>query len=93
MTNQTASAVSLDAFAARVGCHFTTASRLKAGERFPGRVVLGKIVREYNLDPIQVLKLYTAEGEEARKAFGEYLKSVVFNEDGQEVAGVDLDAA
>lgn len=67
--------VTLEAFADRVGCHFTTASRLRAGERMPSRETLGKIVEEYDLDKEEVLDLFT-QGD--RRKFGEYLQRHVF---------------
>jgi transcriptional regulator with XRE-family HTH domain len=67
--------VTLEAFAARVGCHFTTASRLRAGERMPGRQLLGRIVDEYHLDPEESLKLFT---EGTPNEFGAYLRENVF---------------
>lgn len=75
--NQAASAVTLDKFAERVGCHFTTASRLKSGERLPGRELFGRIIEAYNLDAREANKIYTSAGD-ARKAFGKYLRDTVF---------------
>lgn len=76
-TTQTASAVTLDAFAAKVGCHFTTASRLKSGERLPGRELLGRIIDAYNLDHREATTIYTSVGD-AREAFGAYLRAKIF---------------
>lgn len=67
--------VTLEAFADRVGCHFTTASRLRSGQRLPGRKLLGKIVKEYHLDPEQALQAFTDSNEE----FGKYLRHEVFH--------------
>lgn len=67
--------VTLEAFADRVGCHFTTASRLRSGERMPSRELLGRIVKAYGLDKRKTLDLYTAG--DAPK-FGEYLQASVF---------------
>ena len=77
MTESTGSAVTLEAFAARVGCHFTTASRLRAGKRLPGRRTLGKIVREYDLDPADALEAFS----DSKETFGEFLRSNVFKTD------------
>ena len=76
MENSTGSAVTLEAFAAQVGCHFTTASRLRAGHRLPGRVLLGRIQKVYGLDPEATLAAFTSSKEE----FGAYLRSEVFKE-------------
>src|SRR5690606_41550728 len=67
--------VTLEAFAARVDCHFTTASRLRAGQRMPGRELLGRIVEEYSLDPEEALNLFTSG---TPQQFGEYLREDVF---------------
>jgi transcriptional regulator with XRE-family HTH domain len=67
--------VTLEAFAARVGCHFTTASRLRAGLRLPGRRLLGRVVKEYGLDPVTALDAFT----DSKEAFGEYLRTNVFH--------------
>jgi transcriptional regulator with XRE-family HTH domain len=78
--------VTLEAFAARVGCHFTTASRLRAGERMPGRELLGRIVEEFELDKAEAFKIYTAKDP---AEFGEFLRTQVFEvppaEDTEEV--------
>lgn len=74
--------VTLEAFAARVGCHFTTASRLRNGERMPSRELLGRIVEEYDLDSDEVLKLFTTGTPDE---FGRYLKKNVFMTDSDEV--------
>jgi len=92
MTNQTASAaVTLDAFAARVGCHFTTASRLKSGERLPGRALLGRIIEAYRLDAAEALTIYTSPTD-AHQLFGEYLRREVFSPD-KETASDNQEAA
>ena len=67
--------VTLEAFADRVGCHFTTASRLRSGERMPSRELLGRIVGRYHLDEKEVLNLFTTG---TSKEFGEYLREHVF---------------
>lgn len=74
MTESTGSAVTLEAFSERVGCHFTTASRLRSGDRLPGRKLLGRITHEYHLDPSDVLDAYSSSQEE----FGRYLRVHVF---------------
>lgn len=67
--------VTLEAFADRVGCHFTTASRLRSGDRMPSRELLGRIVEAYGLDRARTLDLYTSGDAEA---FGAYLRVEVF---------------
>jgi transcriptional regulator with XRE-family HTH domain len=74
MTESTGSAVTLEAFSERVDCHFTTASRLRSGDRLPGRKLLGRITKEYHLDPREVLTAYSDSQEE----FGRYLRVHVF---------------
>lgn len=80
--------VTLEAFAARVGCHFTTASRLRAGQRLPGRKLVGRIVREYHLDPEEAFDAFT----DSKETFGAYLRDHVFevesdnNEQGGSIA-------
>lgn len=67
-------AVTLEVFSDRVGCHFTTASRLRAGERLPGRRLLRSIVKEYGLDRGAALDAFTAGPE----SFGAFLRENVF---------------
>lgn len=74
MEERTSSAVTLEEFSARVGCHFTTASRLRAGERRPSPTTLGRIVREYGLDGKAALAAYTSGPE----SFGAFLREHVF---------------
>ncbi|TAK82631.1 MAG: XRE family transcriptional regulator [Aquabacterium sp.] len=84
-TTNTGTAVTLEAFAERVGCHFTTASRIRAGHRLPGRVLLGVIVEKYNLDPKEALKAFTTN----KETFGAYLRANIFGNDyHQQVTGV-----
>lgn len=80
----TGSAVTLEAFADRVGCHFTTASRLRNGQRMPGRELLGRIVEEFDLDPQETLRIFTREDPEE---FGEYLRSNVFTTSEEDEGG------
>ena len=72
--NKTVSAVTLEMFSERVGCHFTTASRLRAGERLPGRRLLGRIVKEYGLDRDKAFDAFTSGPDE----FGAFLRESVF---------------
>jgi transcriptional regulator with XRE-family HTH domain len=71
--------VTLGQFAARVGCHFTTVSRIKSGGRLPGRELLGRIVHEYRLDPEEALEAYVS----GKTAFGRFLRVNVFEQDGK----------
>lgn len=83
---QSTGTVTLEAFAARVGCHFTTASRLRAGQRLPGRKLLGRIVNEYSLsqeDTEEAFRIFTDEGE---AEFGAFLRDKIFASD-DEVEG------
>lgn len=85
----TGGAVTLEAFADRVGCHFTTASRLRNGQRMPGRELLGRIVEEFDLDPQETLRIFTREDPEE---FGEYLRANVFTTS-EEDEGGDSDSS
>lgn len=72
--------VTLEAFAARVECHFTTASRLKAGYRMPGRNLLGRIVRVYFAnDPEARDEAYRIFTEGTSEEFGEFLREHIFD--------------
>jgi transcriptional regulator with XRE-family HTH domain len=75
METSTGHAVTLEAFAARVGCHFTTASRLRAGHRMPGRRLLRRIVEGYGLDREEAFRIFT---EGTPEQFGEYLRDRIF---------------
>lgn len=77
MNKSTGRAVTLDDFADRVECHFTTASRLRSGERLPGRRLLGRIVKEYDLDHEGALDAFT----KGPDAFGDFLRQHVFHPD------------
>jgi transcriptional regulator with XRE-family HTH domain len=77
--------VTLEAFADRVGCHFTTASRLRSGDRMPSRELLGRIVEAYDLDRERTLNLFTAGTPDD---FGKYLREEVFK--GTDLSSVNL---
>ncbi|QNJ57639.1 helix-turn-helix DNA binding domain protein [Streptomyces phage Keanu] len=77
-----AETVTLEAFADRVGCHFTTASRLRSGERKPSSVLLGRIVEEYGLDKEEAFDLFTQKDNASE--FGAYLRRVVFDANSDE---------
>lgn len=74
MSNKSAT-TTLHEFSERVGCHFTTASRLRAGTRLPGREMFNRIVKAYDLDPMESLRAYVGP----RSEFGEYLRREVFH--------------
>lgn len=87
-------AVTLEVFSDRVGCHFTTASRLRAGERLPSRRLLGRIVKEYGIDRNKAFDAFTAGPE----AFGALLREFVFKvsktvEDGHDEKDQHVDCA
>lgn len=83
MDSNSQDTVTLEAFADRVGCHFTTASRLRSGERKPSPVLLGRIVEEYGLDREEAFDLYTKK--DNNPEFGAYLRRVVFEPEPVEV--------
>ncbi len=62
-------------FGDTVGCDYTTASRLRSGERLPSRSLLSSIVKAYNLDANEALDAADKGGEE----FAKYLDEMVFN--------------
>lgn len=70
--------VTLEAFADRVGCHFTTASRLRSGDRMPSRELLGRIVEAYGLDKEAAFDRFTS-GDSVK--FGAFLRDQVFSGD------------
>ncbi len=70
--------VTLEAFADRVGCHFTTASRLRSGDRMPSRELLGRIVEAYDLDRDRTLTIFTSGTPDE---FGAYLRETIFKGD------------
>lgn len=63
-----------DEFAARVGCDFTHASKIRNGSRLPSLPLLIKIREVYALDGNEVLDAYKA----GPVTFAEYLNSKVF---------------
>lgn len=66
MTNQ--------AFADRVGCHHSLASRIRAGKRVPGYELMRRIGKEFNI-PLEELASARDRGPEA---FGELMRRRVF---------------
>ncbi|AZS06672.1 hypothetical protein HOU95_gp032 [Streptomyces phage Hiyaa] len=72
--------VTLEAFADRVGCHFTTASRLRSGDRMPSKELLGRIVEAYGLDKESAFDVFT-QGDPTQ--FGRYLREEVFKSEAE----------
>lgn len=62
------------AFAAKVGCNYTMASRLRSGERMPSARMLVSICDAYGLDEGVALRMFAKGSEE----FSAWLRSVVF---------------
>lgn len=62
-------------FGERVGCSESMASRLRSGDRLPGREQLGRIVAEFELNQEEAFAAYTA----GRMAFGKYVTEKVFD--------------
>jgi len=69
------SVVTLETFAKKTGCHFTTASRLRSGHRLPSGRLLGRIIRQFGLNADEAMTAYNA-GEDQ---FGQYLREKVFS--------------
>lgn len=68
--------VTLYRFSRDVGCHFTTASRLRSGDRMPGGKILLNTVKQYGLDPMKTLEAF---GTEDPEIFGDFLRKEVFH--------------
>lgn len=62
-------------FAKRVGCHFTSASRYRNGNRLPGVPILGRIMLAFGLPLQSTLDAYDKGAEE----FSRYLREHVFD--------------
>lgn len=61
-------------FAARVGCHYSMASRLRRGERMPSRVLLRQIIEAFDLSAEAAFNAWTAGPVE----FSRFLNENVF---------------
>lgn len=68
--------VTLYEFSKAVNCHFTTASRLRSGDRMPGGKILLNTVKQYSLDPMKTLEAF---GTEDPEVFGKFLRDQVFH--------------
>jgi hypothetical protein len=66
-------------FGDRVGCHYSMASRLRWGQRMPGRELFGRIVREFDLDPAEALEALDG----GPVVFSNYLRKNVFEPSGE----------
>lgn len=66
--------VTLGEFAKTIGCHFTTASRIKDGSRMPGRLMFDKIIKQYDLDPLEALTKFCGD----KETFGRYMRENIF---------------
>jgi transcriptional regulator with XRE-family HTH domain len=71
-------------FAERVGIHFTTASRLRNGQRVPSTALLARIAREFDIKGEDLLTMIqtvdeTLPGVSAVR-FGAWLREHVFAE-------------
>lgn len=74
--------VTLREFSDAVDCHFTTASRIRAGQRMPSRVLFDRIVKTYNLDPAEALLRFCGP----RLEFGRYMRQTIFKVTEEELA-------
>lgn len=75
MTNPSIRRITIHEFADEVGCHYTTASRIRSGDRMPGRDLFYRILQRYNLDREEALTAYTG----TRAEFGRYMREKVFH--------------
>lgn len=66
-------------FAARVGCHFTMASRLRGGGRLPSATMLQKIREAFKMDATETAAMFDAHAQ-GRDAFGEWVSDNLFTD-------------
>lgn len=66
-------------FAARVGCHFTMASRLRGGGRLPSANMLQKIRHAFEMDDTETAAMLNAHAK-GRAAFGAWISDTLFTE-------------
>jgi len=64
-----------DTFAARVGCHYSYASRLKNGERLPSVAMLYRIIEAFGLNEHDALIAYR----NGSGSFSSFLRTHVFS--------------
>lgn len=72
----TSAPVTNDDFAAAVGVHFTTASKLRNGQRKPSLSLLHRIHEAYGIS----LELLVTTANEGAEAFGALLRKRVFRD-------------
>lgn len=65
-------------FAALTGCDFTSASKIRHGQRQPSLRLFAKTVRAFNLDANDAIDAFL----EGREAFTAYLNEMVFEPGG-----------
>jgi len=71
------------AFADKVGCNYTMASRLRSGQRKPSTAMLARICEAYKLDgSVALLMLHEDNQKKAQgQIFSAWLREKVFNAD------------
>lgn len=76
--------MSLNEFGRRVGCDYTTASRLLSGDRAPSTRLLGRICQEFGLDGGEALRVLAQDrsgsGDGRTPKFADWLKATVFSQ-------------
>lgn len=60
-------------FGQRIGCSESMASRIRAGKRRPSADKRDAIVREFGLDPLDVMEAYRDQ-----ETFGRFIRETVF---------------
>lgn len=74
--------ISLNEFGRRVGCDYTTASRLLSGDRAPSTRLLGRICNEFGLDGGEALKILEQDRKDDPNAktlgFADWLRGNAF---------------
>jgi transcriptional regulator with XRE-family HTH domain len=75
-------------FALRIGCHHTTASRYRSGERIPSAVTLLRIIREFDITDdaqrdLEKALAHPLDLEHRRAAIGSWLRRWVFEPRGR----------
>lgn len=82
------SAITYQEFGKRVGCDYTTVSRLLSGDRSPSTRLLGSICKAFRLDEGEALRRLSADHDRndgRTTQFAQYLKEEVFGEDHREI--------
>lgn len=73
LDNGTMARMTNEEFGARVGCHYSMASRLRSGERLPSRDLLRRIIDVFELDRTEAYLAY----DQGARAFSAYLRDTV----------------